>query len=89
MAKLTKKQQKELAGILATLKRGMEYVYSEHTAVCHVSSFASTTLHYTRKMDDRILYEVEREYGSELCYLKEAAKRLERFIFPPTEEVSR
>ena len=77
--KLTRKQVDALGRVLGDMERAWGYLVAEDTAVCIRGSFASTTLHYARA-DGRTMYEVEREYGSHLCGLPSAIKRLRAFV---------
>ena len=67
--KLTRKQRQAIETALYHAKRAEAYIFSPDNAVCKRSS-GSTTLDYVRA-DGKALYEVEREYGSDLCGLHE------------------
>lgn len=79
MAKLTRKQLASLNSIRVNLQRAMDYIYSEQTLVCAKRSAATTTLDFTRKADGVVCCEMEKEYGSHLCGLRDAMKRLNDF----------
>lgn len=85
MAKLTRKQTEALQATLYHLKRAEKYIHDPLTAVTRRCSVATTTLHYTRA-DGSVLYEVDREIGSDLTGLREGIRRLERFLSGPTGE---
>lgn len=78
--KLTRKQVRELETALHDARRARAYIMAPHVAVAHRSK-GTTTLDYTRA-DGAALYEVEREYGSDLCGLDACIARLERFLSP-------
>ena len=80
MAKLTKVQRRTLERVLHDLRRAVCYIDRPDTAVCAVKSQATTTLDFTRASDTRVLYEVRKEYGSDLCGATTALGELERFI---------
>jgi hypothetical protein len=80
MAKLTRKQESALRGALNHLQAARDYIFSDRHTVCTVDKQATTTLHYTRASDDRVLYEVAREYGSDLCRIDTALGALLRFL---------
>lgn len=80
MSKLTKKQRAYLFDALADLEAVRRYIFSGHTAVCHRDKHPSTTLHYTRRCDASVLYEVTREYGSDLCRLNTCFAGIKRLI---------
>jgi len=79
MAKLTRKQLASLNSIRFNLQRAMDYIYSERTLVCAEKSTATTTLDFTRKVDGVVCCEIEKEYGSHLCGLKDAMRQLDNF----------
>lgn len=87
MAKLTQKQIGYLEMVLRRLKITEKFILSQDIAVCRKGGAASTTLHYTRQ-DGSVLYEINKEAGSQLVQLFEAKRELEHFINPPrsTEE---
>ena len=80
MAKLPKKDQARLMRVIDQLERAHAYIMSDRTAVCHVESHATTTLHFTRKMDDRILYEVVKDIGSDYAMMETAISRLKEWL---------
>lgn len=80
MPKLTKKDRRKLEAVLEDIERAFTYIHGEEVAVCRVSRQATTTLHYTRQLDDRALYEVERRIGSDLCRLEVARNALCDFL---------
>ena len=84
MSKLTKKQTAELESILRRLNQASAYLMADDVAVCRKGGVASTTLHYTRQ-DGSVLYEVNKQTGSQLCQLQEGMRQLLNFIHPPIE----
>lgn len=84
MSKLTKKQAAELESILRRLGEAEKYLMSDDVAVCRKGGVATTTLHYTRQ-DGSVLYEVNKEAGSQLVQLREGMRQLMNFIHPPIE----
>ena len=80
MAKLTKAFRSELRSVLADCERARDYLLSDRTAVCLVRPIATTTEDYTRAKDGRVLVEVAKEYGSDLCRLDAAIGRLSSFL---------
>lgn len=85
--KLTRKQRQTLETALHHAKRAEKYVFKPDIAVCHRRTTATTTMDYAR-LDGKALFEVEREYGSDLCGLRDAVKILERFLSPDEVEVN-
>jgi hypothetical protein len=83
MSKLTRAQRATLSAALGHIAAARDYIMGERTAVCAVASAATTTLHYTRPIDGRILYEVERSYGSNLCQINTGIAALERLLAEP------
>lgn len=79
MSKLTKAQVRALESVLYHAKRADRYLNLADTAVCLRASVASTTLHYSRA-DGQALYEVQKEYGSDLCGMSDAIRILEQFL---------
>lgn len=78
--KIQAKVRRELQLIELDLKRAMDYLAREDTALCKVGGVATTTLHMTRKLDGKIFYEVNKEIGSQLCGLAEGMRKLKRLI---------
>jgi hypothetical protein len=76
---LTKKQRGHLETTLYHLKRAERYIFGPQTAVAARKPMATTTLDYSRA-DGAVLYEVEREYGSDLVGLRDGIARLEQFL---------
>jgi hypothetical protein len=89
MAKLTKKQAKELSDILYDLGIGVQFIQDEKTAVCRRKPAATTVLDYTRtnpipdsigQFDNYALTEINKEAGSNLIYLEVAQRTLRAFL---------
>ena len=78
--KLTKKAKRELDAVLTKLLRANSKLYSDQVAVCLVQKQSTTTLDFTREKDNRVLYEINKEYGSEICFYNDVANKLCRFI---------
>jgi|CXWL01.1.fsa_nt_gi hypothetical protein len=81
MATLTKKQRASLELVLRDMKRARNYIFSPTLAIAHKRAYGTTTLDYVRP-DGTALYEVTKEYGSDLCGLDTAIAHLERFLAP-------
>lgn len=79
MAKLTKKQQRELETILRHARAARDYIMRDNVVVTVRASVATTTRHYTRTEGDA-LYPVTKEYGSDLCRIDTAISQLETFL---------
>ena len=79
MAKLTRSARHELEAVLRNLQRGERYLFKPDTAIAVKGGVATTTLHYTRP-DGAVLYEVVKEYGSDLCGIVTARERLEQIL---------
>lgn len=79
MAKLTKAQRAAIERALYDAKRAFRYVMADGIAVARKDTKATTTLHYSRS-DGASLYEVEKHYGSDLCGLADAIRRLEQVL---------
>lgn len=88
MAKLTNKQYEQLAQIKYHLNRASRYLLNDSTAVAHRSDRSTTTLDYVRALDGKVLYEVQKEYGSDLCGIWDAIKKLDLFMNGPKQETS-
>ena len=84
MAKLTRKQIASLESILRNFTQAQAYLMADDIAVCRKGGAATTTLHYTRQ-DGSVLYEVNKNCGSQLCQLQEGMRQLLNFIHPPIE----
>lgn len=79
MTKFTRKQVREIELALENLKSARDYIMQRDIAVCRRVEKATTSLHYKRA-DGRVLYEVEKTYGSELCQLEGGISRLEQIL---------
>ncbi len=77
---LSKKQQLDLDEILRHANRAMDYLLRQDIAICRArNGLPSTTLDFTRPSDDRVLYEVEKTYGSDLCGLHDVIRLTQWF----------
>lgn len=79
MAKLTQKQVRDIERAIQNAEAAWNYVMRADIAVARKGGTATTTLHYTRP-DGSVLYEVQREYGSQLCRLGTAITDLRNFL---------
>ena len=79
--RLTRATRRAIEAALYDARRARDYIMAPSTAVCIRGTMATTTLHYTRG-DGAVLYEEEREYGSDLCGLSDAIRRLEALLAP-------
>ena len=78
--KLRKCDRVRLESAIEDIRRGHAFIMSESVAVAKVDRHATTTLHYTRTIDGRVLYEVNKDVGSLLCVLTSGIKRLEGLL---------
>jgi hypothetical protein len=85
MGKLTKRQRRELELIRLDLVRAKDFIMNDRVAVCRVGGPATTTLHMERKLDGKVFYEINRDYGSNLCGLEEGIRKLDRMLKPDVE----
>lgn len=79
MAKLTQKQVAELQYTLRNLERARAYIMAPQVAIARRGEHATTTLHYTRS-DGQTLYEVTKDYGSDLTGLDAGINALRHFL---------
>jgi len=80
MSKLTKTQIKEIQIIIDKMERANKILYSDKITVCKTENKATTNLHYTRNADDKIIYEINKEVGSEICFYNDCLSKLKYFI---------
>lgn len=80
---LTFRRLEALRGAIRQIDRGIGYIMAADVAVCRRGGPATTTLHYTRA-DGSVLYEVTKDYGSDLCAFQTARRILEDFITDAT-----
>ena len=85
MANLTRKQRQSLETILYHAKRAEKYIKQPTVAIARKGGMASTTLHCVNQQGT-VLYEIDKEIGSDLVGLYDAVRSLERFLNPPSEE---
>jgi len=79
MSRLTKKQRNELGAVLESLRRADQYLRGPNVAVCRKGGAATTTLHYTRA-DGSVMFEVDKEIGSDLTGLGMGLDKLSLFL---------
>jgi len=79
MARLTKKVRARIRRAIAEAQAVEDYIMAPERAVCLRAKAATTTLHYTRA-DGDVLYEVTREYGSDLCRIANVKRTLEALL---------
>ena len=79
MGRLTGKQVQTIENALYHLDRATRYIFAPQNAVCVRGTRADTTLHYTRA-DGQTMYEVQREYGSDLCGIRDARRALQAML---------
>jgi hypothetical protein len=86
MATLTCKQRTALEAILYHAKRAERYIKQPTVAIARKGGMASTTLHCVNQQGT-VLYEIDKEIGSDIVGLYDAVRSLERFLNPPEIEV--
>jgi hypothetical protein len=77
--KLTRKQCASLESALQHFERAKRYLFAPETAVAR-RSHGTTALDYIRPSDGKALYEVEREYGSDLTGLAMGIAELQAIL---------
>lgn len=78
--KLSKATKNNINEVIVDLRKGINYIKSEKTALCRKDKTATTTLHFTRKCDNAVLYELNKDIGSELNYIYNALCNLEKLL---------
>lgn len=86
MGTLTRKQRTALEAILYHAKRAERYIKQPTVAIARKGGTATTTLHCVNQQGT-VLYEIDKEIGSDLTGLYETVLSLERFLNPPEIEV--
>jgi len=76
---IPKYKQRELRTVLDSINTAITFIEQDRIAICTRDKFASTTLHYTRG-DGSILYEINKEIGSQLVSLWAARRQLSTFL---------
>lgn len=77
--RLTKMQRAQLEYIQQNVQRARNYLFSPTIAIAHKRAYGTTILDYVRP-DGTALYEVTKEYGSDLCGLDFALEDLRRIL---------
>jgi len=77
--KLSQKQISKLESILDSVVQANEKLYSKDTAFCLRRNMATTTLDYVNPQGQALI-DIEREYGTKICYYKDVEKMLRSFI---------
>jgi hypothetical protein len=80
MAKLTKRQKNDIQQIIKHLQRGQSLIDSDSISVCRKKEQETTSLDFVRKSDGSVLYEIDKEIGSNLTGFPEAARLLHIFL---------
>jgi len=81
-SRMTKKQTSQIESAIYHIGRSMKFIQSPRTVVAMRDTMATTTLHYVRPSDGAVLYEVDKEIGSDLTGLEFAKRELERLLNP-------
>ncbi len=89
MGKLTRAQRTQISGALAEVSAALNYLMGDDVAVCRRATLATTSFHFTRapipevlqnaeskRLGHYALQKVAKDYGSPLCRLWDAQKRL-------------
>lgn len=84
MAKLTRKQISALSQALHHARRAQIYIAGKDVAVAHRGNRSTTKLDYVRA-DGAVLYEVNKDTGSDLCGLWDCVRMLETFLQAETK----
>jgi len=77
--RLTNKAREELRRTLQQLERAHDFIMQDNMAVARRGGPATTSLHYIRD-DGEVLYEINKEVGSNLCGLSMGIDKLAAFI---------
>ena len=85
VADLTRKQRTALEQILYHAKRAESYIRQPDVSIARKGGVATTTLHYVNHQGT-VLYEVNKEIGSNITGLYDVVRLLERFLNPPEIE---
>jgi hypothetical protein len=80
MAKLSQKQESKLRGILAELETGIDFLKRADLHVMRETN--STTTDVWAGPDGKRAYSMNKDIGSNLCYLYNAKQHLEQFLTP-------
>jgi hypothetical protein len=79
MARFTGKQRREIERAIGHLQRAAKFLAQPRVAVATRDDRATTTAHYTRA-DGGVLYEINKEIGSDLCGLDMGLRALRDLI---------
>jgi len=81
MAQLTKRQRKEIDRAFYAASRALGYIGNGNTVICKRKEVETTTLDYVRRNGGGcVLYEVNKEIGSDLCGLSDCVESLRSVI---------
>lgn len=80
MAKLSRAQRNELENIQRQLAQALAFIAKPDLALCKKGGFASTTMHMTRQADNAVLYEINKDIGSEFALAHAAQHNLNGFL---------
>lgn len=75
---MTQKDAKKLFAVLSDLQRGIDFLCQDRVHVC-TESRGTTTLDM-KHPSGKFIMEINKEYGSDLCLLFNAKKKLHDFI---------
>ena len=82
--KLLKKDRKQLEAVLQNLQRVQRYILSDQVAFVKTKSMATTTTDLTDQQGHTFTGPMEKQNGTELCYLYSATNQLHRLLHEPT-----
>lgn len=79
MMKLAKKNRRELISILDQLNDGIAFIQENDTAIMRETSLTSNDI-FTSKMSGKAYISIDKEIGSNLCFLLSAQSKLRRAL---------
>ena len=82
MAKLLKRDRRELETILSNAKTGMRFLIQERVAVMVESSLGSSDVFTAPYYPGKRYNSINKHMGSDLCALWTAVQSLEKFLRP-------
>ena len=78
--KLLKKDRKQLEAVLQNLQRAQNYILSDRFAFVKKISVATTTTDLTDQQGHAFTGPIEKQIGTELCYLYSGTDQLRRLL---------
>lgn len=80
---LNKKERQTLQDILYSIEKAETYIKKNDLIIAHEMTITCLPEHTYKNSNGKTICEVNKEIGSNICYLYNAVRNLKRFLIPP------